>query len=278
VAEALQAEGRAHIRWCAVKATGEVDLDDIRLALGEGGVRLLVLQAANHETGVIQPVREAIIAAHAAGARVHVDAVQVFGRSDDVAPEADTRSLAAHKIRGPKGVGALVTRPGLALAPVLLGGSQERGVRPGTIDPVAAAGLAIAARHAAGSPPAWQAKAPLRDVLEQGALRIYPSAKVNAAGAPRMPHVTNIAFRGWRSAELVAALDLEGVATSGGSACSAGTSEPSKVLEAMGDPEAASCSVRFSLGEDTGRREVDAALVALARVVGRPGGHERLVP
>ncbi|MGH7438617.1 MAG: translation initiation factor IF-1, partial [Polyangiaceae bacterium] len=269
VAVELSPYDLTRVRWCAVKASGEVDLDDVEAALAEGGVRLVVLQAANHETGVVQPVREAIRAAHAAGARVHVDAVQVFGRSDEVAPEADTRSLAAHKIRGPKGIGALVTRPGLTVAPLLLGGSQERGVRPGTIDPVAAAGLAVAARRAASSPPAWRAKGPLRDALEQGTLRIYPRAKVNAAGAPRMAHVTSIAFPGWSSAELVAALDLEGVATSGGSACSAGTSWPSRVLEAMGDREAASSSVRFSLGEETGRDDVDAALAALARVLAR---------
>jgi cysteine desulfurase len=269
VAEALQAEGRARVRWCAVRASGVVDLDDLQRALAEGGVRLVVLQAANHETGVVQPVAAAIQAAHAAGALVHVDAVQVFGRSDDVAPEADTRSLAAHKLRGPKGVGALVTRPGLALAPVLLGGSQERGVRPGTVDPVGAAGLAVAARRALTSPALWQTKEPLRDVLEQRVLAMYPEAKVNGAGARRMAHVTNIAFPGWPSAELVAALDLEGIATSGGSACSAGTSEPSRVLEAMGDRDAAACSVRFSLGEDTRPADVDAATAALARVLAR---------
>jgi cysteine desulfurase len=269
VAEALEAEGRAHIRWCAVRPSGEVDLDDLHHALAEGGVRLVVLQAANHETGVVQPVAEAIRAAHAVGALVHVDAVQAFGRSEDVAPEADTRSLAAHKIRGPKGIGALVTRPGLVVAPVLLGGSQERGVRPGTVDPIAAAGLAVAARSAASSPSRWRAKGWLRDELEQRALVMYPKAKVNGGGAPRLPHVTNLAFPGWPSAELVAALDLEGIATSGGSACSAGTAEPSRVLAAMGDPLAAACSVRFSLGEDTGRAEVDAALAGLARVLPR---------
>jgi cysteine desulfurase len=214
-------------------------------------------------------VAEAIALAHRAGARVHVDAVQSFGRTDDVAPEADSRSLAAHKMRGPKSIGALLTRPGVVIVPVLRGGSQERGLRPGTVDPVAAAGLAAAARHAFASPERWRALSSLRDALEVGLVRAGRSARVNGAGSQRAPHVTSVAFPGWAGPELVAALDLEGVAASGGSACSAGTAEPSGVLLAMGDPEAATCTVRFSLGEDTTRDDVDAALSAAARALGR---------
>jgi cysteine desulfurase len=232
-------------------------------------VKLVAVQAVNAETGVVQPVREVLAMAHEAGARVHVDAVQAFGRSDDVCEDADTRSLAAHKMRGPKSIGALVTRPGLAVEPVLLGGSQERGIRPGTVDPVAAAGLAAAAAHALTSPARWKALAPLRDALEEALLRLVAGARVNGVAAPRAPHVASIAFPGWSSPELVAALDLEGVAASGGSACSAGTAEPSSVLSAMGDDEAATCSVRFSLGEDTAPEDVDAAIAAAHRVLAR---------
>jgi cysteine desulfurase len=227
------------------------------------------MQAVNAETGVIQPVSDVIAAARRAGARVHVDAVQAFGRTEDVAAEADARSLAAHKIRGPKSIGALITRPGVPIAAVLLGGSQERGVRPGTTDPVAAAGLGAAARHALTAPARWQALAPLRDRLEAGLLRLAPGARVNGASAPRMPHVTNVAFQGWNGPELVAALDLEGIAVSAGSACSAGTAEPSAVLIAMGDTHAATSSVRFSLGEETTMSDIDASLAAVARVLRR---------
>ncbi len=202
---------------------------------------------------------------------MHVDAVQAFGRTEAIAADADTRSLAGHKLRGPKSIGALLMRPGAAISPVLLGGSQERGVRPGTTDPIAAAGLAAAARHALASPARWRALGPLRDALEAGLLRLAPGARVNGANAPRMPHVTNIAFPGWRGPELVAALDLEGLAVSAGSACSAGTAEPSAVLVAMGDLEAAASSVRFSLGEDTVTDDIDVALAAAARVLGRAG-------
>jgi cysteine desulfurase len=285
VAEALEAEGRARVRWLRVLTAGTIDLEDLDRALGEPrprlaplsgelgapaeGALLVALQSVNAETGVLQPVREAIALAHRARALVHVDAVQSFGRSDEVAEDADTRSLAAHKMRGPKSIGALVTRPGLRLSPVLLGGGQERGVRPGTVDPVAASGLGAAARHALASPARWQRLASLRDRLEAGLVTLAPGARVNGAAGPRAPHVASVAFPGWTGPELVAALDLEGVAASGGSACSAGTAEPSAVLAAMGDLAAATSSVRFSLGEDTTDDDVAAALEAAAVVLGR---------
>jgi cysteine desulfurase len=269
VAEALEREGRARVRWVDVRPDGVLDLDDLQRALSEGRVGLVAVQSVNSETGVVQPVREVVASARRLGIRVHVDAVQAFGRTPEIALEADTRSLAGHKLRGPKSIGAVVVRPGVALAPVLLGGSQERGVRPGTTDPIAAAGLAAAARHALGSPARWRAIEPLRDRLEARLLRLAPGARVNGAGAPRMPHVASIAFPGWRGPELVAALDLEGLCVSAGSACSAGTAEPSAVLLAMGDPAAAASSVRFSLGEDTTAAEVEIALAAVARVLGR---------
>jgi cysteine desulfurase len=269
VAEELEREGRARVRWVRVQGEGRIDLQDLARALAEGDVRLVAVQSVNPETGVVQPIREVVAMARQAGARVHVDAVQAFGRSDEVAEGADSRSLAGHKMRGPKSIGALVSRPGVSIEPVLRGGSQEEGVRPGTVDPVSAAGLAVAARHALSSNERWRALGPLRDALEGGLLRLVPGARVNGIAAARAPHVASVAFPGWASAELVAALDLEGVAASGGSACSAGTAEPSSVLEAMGDMEAATSSVRFSLGEDTTRDDVDVALDAAARVLAR---------
>ncbi len=279
VAEALEREGKARVRWVRVTPEGTIDLEDLERALAEGGARLVAVQAINAETGVIQPLAGVFAAARRAGTRVHVDAVQAFGRTEDVAQAADTRSLAAHKMRGPKSIGAVIARPGVRLLPVLVGGSQERGVRPGTIDPVAAAGLGAAVKRvlegagassgAAPGPGSWRAVAALRDVLEEGLLRLHASARVNGARAVRAPHVTNIAFPGWLGPELVAALDLEGVAVSSGTACSAGTAEPSPVLAAMGDVEAAASSVRFSLGEDTTAEDVDLALTAAARVLSR---------
>ncbi|MDP9150193.1 MAG: aminotransferase class V-fold PLP-dependent enzyme, partial [Myxococcota bacterium] len=177
VANALQQEGRARIRWLRVLSEGTIDLEDLARALDDAEVRLLALQAVNPETGVVQPIAEAIALARGAGVRVHVDTVQAFGRSDEVAEGADTRSLAAHKIRGPKSIGALVARPGVLVEPILLGGGQERGLRPGTVDPMGAAGLAVAAHHAMSSPARWGALGDLRDALEAGLCRLAPGAR-----------------------------------------------------------------------------------------------------
>lgn len=277
VAEALAQEGRAHVRWLRVTSAGVLDLADLEQALAEakGAASLVTAQAINHETGIVQPVREVIALAHAAGARVHIDAVQAWGKIPTCElAAADTASLAAHKIRGPKGVGALVARAGLRLVPVLLGGAQEKGLRPGTVDPVLAAGLGVAARLATGGDVRYARIAALRDTLES-ALLVLGDGKSAArvAGDPRQraPHVSTLVWPGWVGAELVAALDLEGLSVSSGAACSAGTVEPSPVIASMlGDALAAS-SVRASLGEGTTEADVAQALASFRRVLLRAG-------
>jgi cysteine desulfurase len=266
VAMALEREGVARVRWLKVTPEGRFDMEDLDRALGEGNVVLVAVGAVSSETGVVQQTREAIERASAAGALVHVDAVQAWGKVSPQFAGADSASLAAHKFRGPKGIGALVTRPGLPIAPVLVGGAQERGLRPGTVDPVTCAGLGAAARHAASGPSRYAPVAALRDRLE-AALRSF-GARVNGEGA-RAPHVTNTAWAGWRGPELVAALDLEGVSVSSGSACSAGTNEPSVALTAMVGAERAGASVRVSMGETTTDADVDAAIAAFQTVVAR---------
>jgi cysteine desulfurase len=269
VAEALEREGRAKVRWLAVSKGGTVDLDDLARALAEGGVRLVALQAVNQETGVFQPVREVAALVERARARLHVDAVQAFGRTNELAVEADTRSLAGHKLRGPKGIGALVTKPGVRLDPVLLGGAQERGLRPGTVDPVGAAGLAVAVVHARTSPARYAALAPMRSRLEAALVALNGVMNVDAAYVARAPHVVSVSWAGWVGAELAAALDLEDISISSGSACSAGTIEPSPVIEAMLGTARASSSVRVSMGEDTSEADVDACIEAFRRVIAR---------
>ena len=170
----LAREGRATLRLLRVSADGAVDLEDLRVALAGGSVRLVAVQAVNHETGVIQDVDAIVRMAHDAGARVHVDAVQAAGKLEPRGVTADTRSIAAHKLGGPKGIGALVTRAGAHLVPVLLGGSQERGVRPGTVDPIAAAGFAIAAREARGAPGRYDAVACSAIASSKGILALAP--------------------------------------------------------------------------------------------------------
>ncbi len=268
VAEALEGEGRARVRWVRVLPEGAIDLEDLARALGEGGVALVALQAVNHETGVVQPVVQAAELTRAAGVHLHVDAVQAWSRLSVPAPlfGGDSASLAAHKMRGPKGIGALLTRPALKLVPVLLGGAQEKGLRPGTVDPVAAAGLGAAAARAKTTPERWRAVRVLRDALEG---RLAALGAQVAGSGERAPHVTNVLFEAWSGAELVAALDLEGVSVSSGAACSAGTVEPSPVLRAMLGEEDARRGVRISLGEDTTEADVEAAALAFARVLAR---------
>jgi cysteine desulfurase len=194
-----------------------------------------------------------------------VDAVQALGKLDAVHwSAADSVAVAAHKIRGPKGIGALAWRPGLAPKPVLLGGAQERGLRPGTQDSIAAHGFAAALERLGKLRAAHVRLGALRDSIE-GALAAR--ASVNGAGAPRLSHVTNLSVAGWRGDELVAALDLAGVRVSSGSACSAGSAEPSPVIEAMVGREQAIASIRVSLGEDTTRELVDQAISSLFRVL-----------
>jgi cysteine desulfurase len=266
VAEALMTEGLADLRWIRVSPEGTVDVDDLQRALSEGPVRLVALQGVNHETGVVQPIAETSRLARAHGALFHVDMVQAWGKVDVCTSTADTQSLAAHKIRGPKGIGALLMRPGVSIAPLLRGGAQEGGRRPGTVDPVSCVGLGLAADHAVTGVARYAAIASLRDDLEA---RLQALGGVVNGSGPRAPHVTNLSWPGWSGAELVAALDLEGLAVSSGSACSAGTSDPSPVLKAMVGELRAASAVRFSLGETSTMEDVLFAEAALRRVLAR---------
>ena len=267
VAESLEREGRARVRWLEVTRGGTIDLEDLDRALTtqeEGAPRLVTVQAVNHETGILQPVIEVIARAHAARARVHVDAVQAWGKVH-VPSGWDTASIAPHKMRGPKGIGALASRQGVGIDPVLLGGSQEKGIRPGTADASLAAGFGVAARIASDGVTRWAALAPLRDRIESELCAIdAPHGRARVAGDPtrRAPHVSNLIWPGWIGAELVAALDLEGVSVSSGAACSAGTVEPSPVLLAMLGEGDATRGVRISIGDTT--TEDDAALAVSA--------------
>jgi cysteine desulfurase len=268
VLEARAADGLP-VRFVEVGEAGRVEPAAVARALSElprGSV--VALSAVNHETGVLQPLREVASVARELGARFHVDAVQAAGRLPaEFWREGDTLSLSAHKLRGPKGIGALVMTPGTRVTPVLLGGGQERGLRPGTVDPVAAAGFGVAARRAVDGPARYAEVAVLRDHFERS---LGERCQRNGAQSPRAPHVSNVSFPGLAGDELVAALDLEGVRISSGSACSAGTSEPSPVILAMLGVERARSAVRVSLGEETTMEEIIRLLRALDVVLARP--------
>lgn len=267
-AEALAAEGR-RVEWLPVPASGRIEPDAIAAALARvprGST--LALMAANHETGVLQPLDDALVLARRAGVRLHVDAVQGWGKVPLPAlREADSVALSGHKIRGPKGVGVLVWRGSPALLrPLFRGGEQERGLRPGTADPVAIAGLGAAVARLGDGPQRAAALAPLRDRLEAA---LAEFADGNGDRRHRLPHVANLALRRGRGDEAVAALDLEGIEISSGSACSAGSAEPSPVIAAMHGDERARASIRVSLGESTTGDDVEAAIAVMLRVLGR---------
>jgi len=275
VAEQLERRG-VPVVWLEVPETGRLVAEAYREALERlprGSVA--VLMAANHETGVLQPLEEVALVAHALGATLHVDAVQALGK---LPPEswrfADSLAVAAHKIRGPKGVGALAFRGNQAPKPVLLGGSQERGLRPGTVDPIAAAGFLAALEQAAHGPARYAELALLRDDFEAAFVSPSPAgATLNGGQVARLPHVSNLSFPGVSGDELVAALDLLGVCVSSGSACSAGTTEPSTVISAMVGRERARAAVRVSLGEATTSTEIQAAKAAFRRALSLAVAH-----
>lgn len=252
--------------WLPVPRSGCIEPQSVRAALADLGPGATVaVMAVNHETGAIQPLGPIFEAAREGGARLHVDAVQAVGKLDpDGYRRADSIALTAHKLRGPKGIGALVFRGSPALLrPLAHGGSQERGLRPGTQDAVLAAGFLSALRRAGEGPSRYAGLRAERERLEQALAGL---AEPNV-GEPRAPHVASLFVPGARADELVAAFDLEGLQVSAGSACSAGSSEPSPVLTAMLGEARARGSFRVSLGEDTTTEQIDFAISVMTRVL-----------
>jgi cysteine desulfurase len=274
VAEALAHAG-VTVVWLPVPLSGRIDPEEIDRALEQKLPRpiLLAVQAVNHETGVVQSIAAIVDIARRREVELHVDAVQAVGRLPAEAWRgADSVSMASHKMRGPKGIGAIAVRPGLSIQPILRGGGQERGLRPGTVDPVAAAGFGAAARRALTGADRYRALAPLRDRMERALIELGATAGVSLlrnGHDPRAPHVTNLSWPGWAGDELVAALDLEGLCVSAGAACAAGTPEPSPVIAAMAGMVRARSALRVSLGEETTERDIDEAIHLFGRVVGR---------
>ena len=216
--------------------------------------RLLSVMMANNETGVIQPVEEFAALAHRHGALFHTDAVQAVGHLPIRVHEMgiDFLSLSAHKFNGPKGIGALYIRNGLHPAGFMLGGAQERGRRAGTENTPAIVGLGEAARLAAEKITERTEKtAAMRDAFEQAVLARCPAAFVNGYSAKRLPGHSNFTFPGLDARALLVRLDLAGIAASAGSACTAGSPEPSHVLAAMGLTEKElRGSIRFTFGHN----------------------------
>lgn len=255
----------AKVEQVPANAGGAVDLAALQRRLEAlGGQRVLVsLMAANNETGVVQPVREAAEIVHRHGGLLHVDAVQAAGRIalDIAALGADLLTLSAHKIGGPKGAGALIKRTeDIHFAdPLIRGGGQERGNRAGTENLAAIVAFgAAAAALTANSAADIAHTARLRDRLESGLLAATPEAVIFGADAARLPNTTLVALPGAKAETLVIAFDLAGVAVSSGAACSSGKVAPSHVLAAMGvEPALARGAIRVSTGPATTEAEID---------------------
>lgn len=248
-----------------VTREGIVDLDRLRMLL-DAPPALVSIMLANNETGAIQPVAEAARLVHEAGGLLHIDAVQALGKThfDVASTGADLISLSAHKIGGPKGVGALVLADGVGgLAPLLRGGGQEKGRRAGTEDVAGIAGFGAAAKAALACRESDARRVEgLRDRLETG-LAQTPGAVVFAQRAERLPNTILFAIPGLRAETAVIGFDLAGIAVSSGSACSSGKVQPSHVVEAMGyGADLAQGAVRLSLGWSTAEADIDSALEA----------------
>ncbi|MEO5365297.1 MAG: cysteine desulfurase [Magnetococcus sp. WYHC-3] len=258
-AQALAGLGMEVVR-CPVDGQGLVDPDTLESLLTAETV-LVALMHANNETGVIQPVAEVARRCRARGVPLLVDAVQSFGKIP-LSPDAlgaALVSLSAHKLGGPKGVGALVCDNILDLAPLVSGGGQERGRRSGTENLLGIAGFAAVVAPALAQLDAESARLrELRDALEVRLLEELPALVVLGASAPRLPNTSLLAIPGVEGETLLMALDLAGCAASAGSACSSGRTTPSPVLEAMGvDPVLARGALRVSLGWNTSAADVE---------------------
>ncbi len=268
LAERLRAEGTP-VDLIPVQRDGRLDLAAAESLMGDD-VALLSVMAANNETGVLMPLAELSVMAQAHGVPFHVDATQWVGKGHRRFEHsgADLWSLSAHKFNGPKGVGALVLRKGLSW-PALQAGRQERGRRGGTENLPGIVGFAAAAECAAQT----QAQdvlhmQALREALERGLRAAHPAVHVVAEGAPRLPNTVCLRFGLLDAERVLDKLERAGLVASSGAACTAGGTQPSHVLMAMGASAAeAKAGVRLSLGRETTAQDIEQALAAVHRAV-----------
>jgi cysteine desulfurase len=269
--KALEERGVA-VTVLPVDRDGIVNPEDVRRAIRPETV-LITIMLANNELGTIEPIEEIAKIASKNGVTLHTDAVQAAGKIPIEVAKLGVHllSISAHKLYGPKGVGALYVRKGTRLEPLLYGGHSERDRRPGTEDVTSIAGLGKAAELAvARMKDEGRRIAELRDRLENGLLERIPHASVNGSRAHRTPNTTNLTFPFIEGEAMVIALDLKGIACSTGAACSSGAVEPSHVLTAIGlAPEDARATLRLSLGHHTTDEEIDFALDTIPPVIDR---------
>ena len=269
--KALEKRG-VDVTMLPVDGEGMVNPEDVRRAIRPDTV-LITIMLANNELGTIEPIEEIGKIAAEAHVTLHTDAVQAAGKVPiDVARlGVHLLSISAHKLYGPKGVGALYVRKGTRLEPLLYGGHSERDRRPGTEDVSSIAGLGKAADLSRTHMREEGLRmAALRDRLETGLLGRIPHARVNGSRSQRVPNTTNLTLPCIEGEAMVIALDLKGIACSTGAACSSGAVEPSHVLTAIGlAPEDARATLRLSLGNQTTDEDIDFALETIPPVIDR---------
>jgi cysteine desulfurase len=275
-AERLRDRG-ASVTFLPVSEQGVVSPDDVRAAL-RPETTMISIMMANNETGALQPVAEIGRIAKEADVWFHTDAVQTAGKvSLEVSSQpggigCDLATISGHKMHAPQGVGALYVRRGTQLEPLFFGGTHERQRRAGTenLPGIVALGKAAELALEGLSNGATERMAGLRDRLEQGMLERVDESGVNSRDVPRVPNTTNLWFDHLEGEALVIALDLKGLAVSGGSACASGAAEPSHVLSAMAIPAArARASLRFSIDKSTTESDIDFALEVVPQCVAR---------
>ena len=270
-AQSLEAQGFA-VSYLPVDQYGMVDPDDVRRALRPDTIAISIMHA-NSEVGTIQPVRAIGALAREAGVPFHVDAVQTFGKVEiDVdAMNIDALSFSGHKIYGPKGIAGLYIRRGTKMVSIQHGGEHERRRRAGTENVPGIVGLGKAVEvRARDMKTETEAVSALRDRMWEGIRARVPEVRLNGHPTERLPGTANICYRNVESESIVLALDLKGIAVSAGSACTAGSVEPSHVLVAMGVPlDWAMGAVRSSLGRSTTAEDVDYVVASVTEAARR---------
>ncbi|HWH68542.1 MAG TPA: cysteine desulfurase NifS [Candidatus Sulfotelmatobacter sp.] len=258
-----------------VDSAGRLDMEELKEAVDDD-TAIVSLMWANNETGVIFPVEEAAAIAKARGALFHTDAVQAVGKIpiNMTVCSIDMLAVSGHKLHAPKGIGVLYLRRGTPFRPLLVGGHQEKNRRAGTENAAAIIALGKAC-ELAGTYMSLENTAvrELRDRLQSGLLAAIPNARVNGAGAQRLPNTTSIAFEFVEGESILLLLSEKGICASSGSACTSGSLEPSHVLRAMGVPfTCAHGSIRFSLSRFTTNADIDTVIRELPPIIARLRG------
>jgi cysteine desulfurase len=260
------------VHFLPVDKYGKVSMDALKKALGEKTL-LVSVMTANNEIGTIEDIKEIAALAKAAGAWMHTDATQALGKIpvnvDDLG--VDYLTISAHKIYGPKGIGALYVRKGAPLFPLIHGGHQEDGLRAGTYNNLGIIGFGKAAELAAGEITGYGAKiAALRDTLRDGLTAAIPNITINGHPTDVLPNTLSVSFPGAEGEAILLSMDLVGIEASTGSACASGSLEPSHVLMATGvGPELAHGSIRFSLGWGISAEDIDYIVKTLPPIIAR---------